>query len=423
MEPYVVGLAVVGVAVLGVTLLPRIVSDRPVSLPIFYVAFGAAVFALPLGLPAPDPLEHGKLAERLTELGVIFALTSAGLKLDRVPGLRSWISTWRLLGITMPLSIVGAALLGWGVAGFVLPTAALLGAVIAPTDPVLASEVQVEEPGEGEEEEEIEIEGKEGKADEVRFALTSEAGLNDSLAFPFTYLAILTATLGVAPGNWLGEWVTVYVLFKIGVGLAAGVVLGWALARIVFRFSAETKLARSVQGLEAVGGTLLVYGLTEIAGGYGFLAVFVAALVIRNYERQHEYNATLHEVAEKSEHVLMTLIMVAFGGALATGLFDPLTSTDAVAAAAIVLVVRPVAGLVGLLGFARAWTERAVISFFGIRGIGSFYYLAYGVNEAAFADAERAWALVGAVVLVSIVLHGVTATPAVAAIRDQEPDA
>ncbi|WP_129113091.1 cation:proton antiporter [Halegenticoccus tardaugens] len=421
LEPYVVGLTVSGIAVLGVTLLPRLVSGRPISLPIFYVGLGVVVFSLPLGLPSPDPLEHGTVAEKLTELGVILALMSAGLKLDRVPGVASWTSTWRLLAVTMPISILGAALLGWGVAGFVVPAAALLGAVIAPTDPVLASEVQVEEPGEGEEG--IAIDEKEGKADEVRFALTSEAGLNDSLAFPFTYLAISMVALGVAPENWLETWLTEYVLYKIGVGLVGGVAAGVLLARLIFQLSAETKLAQSVRGLEALGGTLFAYGATEIAGGYGFLAVFVAALWIRNYEKRHEYNATLHDVAEKGEQLLMTLIMVLFGGAIATGLFDPLTVRDAAVAATIVFVVRPAAGLVGLIGFARAWTEKAVISFFGIRGIGSFYYLSYGVNQAAFPAADRIWALVGCVVLVSVVVHGVAATPAVDTVKERVPGA
>lgn len=411
LEPYFVGQFVVGLAILGVAVLPRLFGDRPVSLPLFYVALGFAVFSLPLGLPMPDPFEYGDIAEKLTEFGVIVALMAAGLKLDRLPGLREWASTWRLLAVTMPLSIAAAAFLGWEVAGFTAATALLLGAVIAPTDPVLASEVQVEDPGESEEN--VPAEEKAGMEDEVRFALTSEAGLNDSFAFPFTNLAIAVALVGLAPGNWFGEWFLVDVLYKLGVGVVLGVVVGWILARLIFSISTETTLARSVQGLEALAGTLLTYALTELVGGYGFLAVFVAAITIRRKEKNHGYHRELHDVAEKSEQVLMTIVMVLFGGAIAAGLLDALTLVDAAVALAVVFVVRPAAGIVGLVGFDRNRLERAVVAFFGIRGLGSFYYLAHALNVAAFPDAARLWALVGVTVLVSVVVHGVTATPAI----------
>jgi NhaP-type Na+/H+ or K+/H+ antiporter len=146
LESYDLVLIALGFAVLAATVLPHLFSDKPLSLPMVLLAFGFVVFALPLGLEPPDPLEQGESTERLTELGVIIALMGAGLKLDRPPGWRAWRSTWLLLAITMPLTIAAAAVLGWWVAGFVPATAMLLGAVIAPTDPVLATEVQVGSP-------------------------------------------------------------------------------------------------------------------------------------------------------------------------------------------------------------------------------------------------------------------------------------
>lgn len=134
-------LLVLGLALLGASVLPRLLFDKPLSLPMVLLALGFTVFALPLGLEFPEPLEQGKVVEQLTELGVIVALMGAGLKLDRPPHWLSWRSTWLLLAITMPLTIAATAVLGWWVAGFVPATAMLLGAVIAPTDPVLASEV------------------------------------------------------------------------------------------------------------------------------------------------------------------------------------------------------------------------------------------------------------------------------------------
>ncbi|APW99940.1 cation transporter [Halobiforma lacisalsi AJ5] len=410
-ELYEILLVLLGIVLFGVAVLPRLVSDRAISMPMFFVGFGIVAFSLPIGVPPPDPLEQGHATERLAEFGVIVALMAVGLKIDRVPGLRAWASTWRLLAITMPLSIAGAALLGWWYVGLFLPTAILLGACIAPTDPVLASEVQVADPGEGNESERrADVEGKE---DEVRFALSSEAGLNDGFAFPFTNLALAIALVGLAPGNWIGEWLLIDVAYKIAAGALLGVVLGRITAWAVFLTNPDTQIARSVQGLEAIAGTLFVYGITELAGGYGFIAVFVAAVAIRDYERSHDYNEALHEISELAEQTVMAIIMLLFGGAIAGGLLEALTVEGAIAAVAIVFLVRPFAGVVGMLGFERAWAERATIAFFGIRGIGSFYYLAHGLNEGAFADADLVWAVVGAVIVISIVVHGVTATPVI----------
>ncbi|WP_247729281.1 cation:proton antiporter [Halovivax limisalsi] len=409
LELYDLLVIVAGVLLFGIAILPRFVAQRAISLPIFFVGFGFLVFGLPVGLPPLDPLEQPETTERLSEFGVIIALMGLGLKLDRPPGLSAWASTWRLLAVAMPLSIVGAALLGWWVAGFALPSAVLLGAVIAPTDPVLAAEVQVDEPRTGDSDDP----DRECGDDEVAFALSSEAGLNDGLAFPFTNLAIAVALVGLAPANWAVEWLVVDVGYRIVVGTVLGVVLGWLVSRLIFLTAPETKVAQSVQGLEAVAGTLVIYGLTEVVGGYGFIAVFVAAVTIRSSERTHEYNESLHEVAELAEQLAMGVIMIFFGGAIANGLLAPLTAEAAIAAIAIVFVVRPLAGVVSLLGVGLPWAERATIAFFGIRGIGSFYYLSHGLNEAVFAGADLLWALVGAVVLVSIVVHGIAATPVV----------
>jgi NhaP-type Na+/H+ or K+/H+ antiporter len=131
------------------------------------------VFALPVDLPGADPLAHPKVTEHLTEVGVIVALMGAGLKIDRPLSRKGWASTWRLLATAMPLTIAAVALPGRWWTGLVPAAALLLGGALAPTDPVLASDVQVGE-----------LTDQEDSEDEVRFALTSEAGLNDGLAFP-----------------------------------------------------------------------------------------------------------------------------------------------------------------------------------------------------------------------------------------------
>ncbi|SEV87136.1 cation:proton antiporter [Natrinema salifodinae] len=403
-------LVLLGLIILGVGAIPRFVENKPLTRPPIYVLFGFLIFWLPLGLPSLDPLLQGEFAERLAELGVIIALMTAGLKIDRPPGLRDWASTWRLLGITMPLTIGLAAVVGWW-AGLAIPTAVLFGAVIAPTDPVMASEVMVEGP-EGSTEDR-EREDADGHEDEVRFALTSEAGLNDGFAFPFTNLAVAMAIAGAAPGNWLGEWILVDVVFRIIVALLGGLVFGWLLAKVVFAGVPDAPMATSVLGLQALGGTFAVYGLIEFLGGYGFIGVFIAATVLRNYEYDHVYYERLHDLSEMSEQLLLGVIMTLFGGLIAHGLFAPLTWRLAVAAVLVVFVVRPLSGLVALIGFDRSWTERTIISLYGLRGIGTLYYLAFGLNEAAFRDPEVIWALSGLTILVSVVPLGFSATPVV----------
>lgn len=412
-ESYPIALVVVGIAILGAVFLPRILSDEPLSLPIIYVVSGFLLFWFAPGISPPDMVEQSVAVEHLSELVVIIALMGAGLKIDKPFSWRSWGWTWRLLAITMPLTIAAAAFLGWYALGLHVATAVLLGAVVAPTDPVLASDVDAGPPLLESEEAREEYEHEERI---VRFTLSSEAGLNDGLAFPFTYLAISLAAAGsIASFGWAGDWLLVDVVYKIGVGVAMGYVLGKLLARVVFRLPAESLLAQTMAGAEALAGTLIIYGLTEILQGYGFIAVFVGALVLRQFEFEHEYHQSLYDFAVMVERLLMAAVLVLFGGALAGGLLAPLRPVDVAVALALVVVVRPLAGLVGLLGTDIDWPGRVVISAYGIRGIGSFYYLAYALNEATFAEmellvaADRLWAFVGFLVLTSIFLHGLTA--------------
>ncbi len=397
MSSYIVALVCLGFLILMVAWLPMVLKELPLSLPIVCVAFGFLVFQAP-GLQAPDPLQYPAAAERLTELIVIVALMGAGLKLDRPLGRRAWKVTWLLLGVTMPLSILAIGVIGWWVLGLPVAAAALLGAALAPTDPVLASDVQVGPPRSGEE-------------DEIRFSLTSEAGLNDGLGFPFTNLAIAMALNSPEPGAWTLEWLAVDVLWKLAAGVGMGWLVGKVLGIVAFRLPNRAKLSRTGDGFVSLGITLIAYGVTELVHGYGFLAVFVAALSLRHEERNHKYHEKLHDFIEQTERLLMMLLLVLFGGAVAHGLLVPLGWSDVLAALLILFAVRPLAGLVGLSGVPMPMGEKLAIGFFGIRGMGSFYYLAFALNAAHFGVPNQLWALVGFVVLVSIVVHGTTVTP------------
>lgn len=422
MAVYEIALLVVSLAILGAVVLPRYLDDKPMSFPLIYVVLGGLLFSLPTGLPSPNPLEYPVLTEHLTELVVIIALMGAGLKLDRPFDWRAWSLIWRLLGITMPLTIGAVALLGWYVLGLHPATAVLLGAIVAPTDPVLASTVEATPPTAGIDES-IDPATQEGT---IRFALTSEAGLNDGLAFPFTHLAIVMAGVAVAtsPGPWLESWLVFYVVYKILVGVVVGMAVGYAIARFIFGRPSSTDLARIMEGAEALAATLLAYASAELVSGYGFIAVFVAALVLRHYEWEHDYYKKLHDFGVVAERLLMAAVLVLFGGAIAGGLLAPLTPVHVLLGTAVIVLVRPLAGVVGLLGDDSLWRERLVIAGYGVRGIGSFYYLAFALNAATFQElelvvaAEELWAMLGFVVVASLVLHGITAAPVMSALDE-----
>ena len=419
-DAYDLWLAIAGAAILASALLPGLLSKYPLSLPIVLFLMGYMATALPLGLVAPNPEKHGKIIEHLTEFGVIITLMGAGLKIDRPLSMKGWNSTWRLLGITMVLTIAAAALIGWWIAAFVPATAVLFGAVIAPTDPVLASEVQVGAPGEGMPKEQSTTDQEE---EEIRFALTSEAGLNDGLAFPFTNMAIAMAIAGSNPAHWISAWLLVDVLYKLCMGAILGMAIGSLLARLIIALPAQSQLEKTMIGLGALFSTLLIYGATEYAGGYGFIAVFVGAIIIRSYERHHDYHKLMHVFAEAAERIVTAVIVVAFGASVADGLLSPLTWPLMLCALLIVFAVRPACGLIALAGCNMPWPERVVISFFGIRGIGSLYYLSYALNQRQFSHAEQLWALVSLVMVISIFVHGILATPAlqyIARVRKQE---
>jgi len=405
-DPYILILTGFGLLTALVVWLPLVLRKLPLSLPIVCIALGAALFSLPQVTLKPLPLRYPEITERFTEFVVIIALMGAGLKIDRIFRWRDWAVTWRLLAITMPLTILAITLLAWGL-GLPWAIALLLAASLAPTDPVLASDIQVGPP-------------KTGDEDEVRFGLTSEAGLNDGLAFPFVHLAIALAAIAGTRQPWFGEWLTYRVLWEVGAGIGGGWLIGRLFGWLTFHVAAESKLAQTGDGLIALAATCVSYGLTEIIHSYGFLAVFVTALAFRGTHRDHDFHHDMHDVTEQIERLAMMVLLLLFGGALVSGLLSSVTWTDAGIALLILLVVRPLAGLIGLAGLKADRMEKLTLAFFGIRGVGSIYYLAYGLNHIDVTGGDRLWGVVGLVILASVVLHGLTVTPIMRSLDRQQ---
>lgn len=404
-ESYNIILLISGIAIFSASVLPRILYKYPLSMPILLLTSGYLIFLMPFQLALPNPELHGTFIEKITELAVIISIMGAGLKINRLPSLKGWMITWRLLGITMLLTIILVTLIGYWFAAFVPATALLLGAVIAPTDPVLGSEIEVEGPGESNADAAYE-------KSELKFALTSEAGLNDGLAFPFTNLAIAIAMVGVNPSLWFESWLLVNVFYELIVGIAIGIGIGYVLARIILNLPAKSEFAKIIVGMGSLSATLIIYGFTEILGGYGFIAVFSGAVTMRQYEPTHSHQVALHALIEKSQLMLTALLLLALGAAISGGILKHLDFTLVVIAIVLVLIIRPLCGVIGLIGYDRIkWKERFAIAFLGIRGFGSIYYLAYAVNHQYFEGSDRLWSLVVLVIVISVFVHGTAASP------------
>lgn len=386
----------IGGLILLAAWLPLLLKKLPLSLPIICIALGLLLSFTPWFQASQSRLTHDPTLEHLNEGIVLIALMGAGLRLDRKFGWRRWRSTWVLLLAVMPLTMLAVfAAAHWGV-GLSIAAALLLAAAIAPTDPVLAADVQTGPPTQGED-------------GETRFGLTSEAGLNDGLAFPFIALAI---TVQQGAVDWL-HWSLVEVASDLALGVLIGWILGSVAGYLMFRLPAA-KLSDTGDGLVAIGVTFCAYALSVLIHGNGFIAVFIAALTIRSTCPDNEFHTAMAEFSGQIERVLMTLVMVLFGWAVGKGLLAPLDWRGALLAVGIVFVIRPMASYVAFAGSDTPGLSKRLMGFFGIRGIGTLFYLQYAFNRTQFGERSQIWAIAGTAILLSIVVHGMTATPLMA---------
>ncbi|MBC5774440.1 cation:proton antiporter [Pontibacter sp. KCTC 32443] len=397
MDPYILILTIIGLAALSMAWVPALLRKTFISYPIVFVAVGAILYLFPFELPSPSPLWQEDYVVHLTELVVIISLMGTGLKIRRKFNFKNWQIPFRLVSITMLLCIAGLSLMGWGILGLAPAAAILLGAVLAPTDPVLAEQVQVGPPDDPEE-------------DDVRFSLTAEAGLNDGMAFPFTWLAVVIAVAAGTSGDWLFDWVIRDLLYRVIAGAGIGFLIGRGLAYLIFKLPRKSSFPRATDGFLALSATLVSYGITELAHGYGFLAVFITAITMSSFEAEDKYHTEMHDFVAQVEHIMMVMLLIVFGGSLVRGLLDHLTWNGVFIGIAFLFIIRPVSALIGMIGVKVSLHEKLAISFFGIRGIGSFFYLSFALDKVDFVDADTLWSIVGFIVMVSIILHGVTAT-------------
>lgn len=399
------GLYVLGLLGLGVALAVAVGAlshqhERAFSAAVFYIglgAFGAAALSL-LDVRPLDPLDDYLLLERLTELALVVAVFSAGLTVERHVPRRSVVSIVVLLLVVMPLTIAAVAAFGQLVMGLSLGAAVLLGAILAPTDPVLAGDVGLGPPG-------TEALG------EPRLSLHTEAGINDGLASPFVLLGLFIA--GEGGTGWLGEWLWADVLYSVGVAAVMGALLGAGASAAVTSARARGLIAPELDAFAVIALVLVVYGLSELAGSYGLLALFAAGFTFRRYEFEHEVHEGFHHGADSAGTFLELLVLLLLGSMLTlSGLGEPGLS-GWLLAPLLILVIRPALVLLtsgpGLASFGGRW----FLGFFGVRGVAALFYAAVVVEADVLSDSETkvvVWTTLVCVV-VSIVVHGISSTP------------
>jgi len=442
--------AVAGLLLLVMALSDSVLARLPLSTSMLYVAIGAAISPLWLDWVHVALTTHTHALERIAEVVVLLSLFGSGLKMS--VGLRDgrWLPPVRLATLSMVVTVALIALAGVGL-GLSLGAAILLGGILAPTDPVLASDVQIADPTD---------------RDRLRFSLTGEAGLNDGSAFPFVLLGL--GLLGLHDlGNSLWRWFALDVVWSVVAGLAIGAALGTLVGKLVLYLRSRHKEATGLDNFLALGLIGISYGLASLAHGYGFLAVFAAGVALRRLEQRasaqardaaatkssavlsenpadvataahanpdpkHAHRAATHprhapafmahavlSFNEQIERIAEVVAVVAVG-ALLWGVDWSRASWWFVAL--LLLVIRPLAVVVGLAGSATSRGQRILVGWFGIRGIGSLFYLAYATDRGLAADtATTMAALVLSVVVVSIVVHGISVTPLMKVYERRKP--
>lgn len=397
---YVLILTFAGLAAFLMVWMPKLSQYTGISYSVFYVLFGGLIYLLfPQHLPNPIPGDNLDFTIHLSELIVIISLMGTGLKIDQKFSFKNWSSPLKLVFITMLLCISAVFLLGYYILGLSLASAVLLGAVLAPTDPVLASDVQVGPPNEK-------------HTSKTKFILTAEAGINDGVAFPFSWLAVVIGFSMSGQDVSFFKWFTYDVIYRIGVGILIGYLAGKTLGYIVFDAAKKYQFLKTSDGLLAVAATLLVYGGTELISGYGFISVFVCAVTFRHYEKKHEYHDELHSFTDQIERLLLCILLILLGGSVVMGSLENITWQTIGFSLVFLLIVRPLFGWIALRKSTLNFRDKLVVGFFGIRGMGSVFYLSFALSEFDFENENELWTLVLFTILLSIAIHGFTASAA-----------
>lgn len=399
MEPVTIWSLVIGIVFLVAAIGEGPLKTLPLSLPAIYLAIGALIGPWGFDVIKVDLFKNAEAIETVTEIGVLLSLLSAGLRLS--PSLTHLMrAAIPLASIAMLMTIGMMAALGYWVIGLSTGAAVLLGAVLSPTDPVLAGDVQVEHHND---------------RDRLRYSLTGEAGLNDGTAFPFVMLGI--GLLGLHElGSFGWRWVVVDLIWATSAGIACGWAVGYTISRLAVIVRAKSSAPTASEELLVLGMIGISYGLALAIHSYGFLAVFAAGVATRKYAEDGDENdeadvmmKTVTGVNERFGQIFEVALVVLIGVLLTT---HWTLASDWWIAIVLFCIMRPVAVYSSLVRSPIKPIQKCLIAFFGIRGIGSLYYLTYAIGEGL--DSESAMQLGGIVlttIALSLLIHSNAATP------------
>lgn len=375
--------------------------NRPFSASLVYLGMGAAAALVlrPLGIDPLHLISGHDTVEVLTDVTIAVAVFATGLRLRRAPP-RRWRTLVLLLAVTMPLTTALIALYGKLAMGLPLGAALVLGAALAPTDPVLAGDVGLGPPGVSE------------NQSRGRAALTAEAGANDGAAMPLLVLGLLVAEHGGHPGvGRLVSWVALDLLYAVLVSVAWGAAAGWLLAAAFAQARRRDYLNEGFEAWAAVASGLLLFAVAELVGGYGFLAAFAGGMAFRRHEYDSDANRAFHDGAGTAENVLELAVLLLLGSALTTSGLGLPGLGGWLLAPLLLLVIRPATALLALVGSGIDMRERLYVAWFGVKGVAALNYAVVAAAGGAL-GADRSvvlWTTI-ACVIVSIVAHGVSAT-------------
>ena len=393
-DTYILILLVISLVLLGVTWASGWISRLPLSYALIYL--GVGIVLSPYGLNLINLRPDAEFLERLTELVVIISLFGCGLKMNRRFNPTSWNITIRLIAGLMPFSIFAVAIIAHFIIKLSWGEAILFGAILAPTDPVLASEVQLNHPHD---------------PDELRFGLTSEGGLNDALAFPFVYFGIHWLK-DENWQNWFKQWVAVDLIWAIFAGIVMGILITKAIVWIDRQLLKIRPADEIMEEFIALSIILATYSLTELVNGYGVLAVFVAGVVARHSYKQEEKPFSQLEFIEQIEKLLEVATILLLGSLLRIEPMIKFAPAAILIAGSLIFFIRPLGGLLFTIGTRYHNLKRLLFGWFGIRGVGSIYYLTYALGEGLKGDVGEliAWS-VYITVVISVIIHGISSTP------------
>lgn len=412
-----------GAFLLLMVLIGTLLARLPISAAIIYLLIGVALGPYGAGLLMLDPMASSKTLQLVAEVAVLISLFTVGLKLRVSVFDRAWRLPLRLAGWTMIVTIALIAAVAMLALNLTLGSAVLLGAILAPTDPVLASEVQVRNAGD---------------KDRVRFGLTGEGGLNDGIAFPFVMLGLGLMGLHELGGNG-SLWLWRDVVWPITAGVASGWLCGFLVGYWVLYLRRVHREALGLEEFLALGLIAFSYGLALLIHSYGFLAVFAAGLGLRRIgharftsvlakvslrfqkpvigdNRADDAPATPAHMAnalidfnEQLERIVEVAVVVLLGSMISTQSFTPKVLWFCVL---LFVFIRPVAVALGLIGSRTPRTQIRLLAWFGIRGLGSLYYLMYAINNGLPDKVAGEFInVVFGAIATSIVVHGISATP------------